>query len=87
MTPGGAAIGRLENASLSVWAKGMTKGRDPHCIRIVWVNTNLPDEACVGKSEMGPAMPRIGAAIDTVTMCDVDANRGFTRARVDNVRI
>src|SRR5829696_547666 len=87
LAPGCATVLALEHAALGVGSEGVTQRRDPHDIRVVRVDANLADVARFAQPNVAPASAGVGTAIDAVAVGDIDADRGFASAGIDDVRV
>src|SRR5215213_5511009 len=87
VSPVGAAIVAFENATFRIGTEGVTQSRHPHDVRVVWVDADLADVACVAQPGVDPAPPGVGTAVDAVAMGDVDADGRLAGTGVDDVRV
>ena len=82
-----AAIGRFEDAALLVRPKRMPQSRDPDRIGIVRVDPDLADVARLLQPDVRPGSPLVRALVDPVAVRDVDPDRGFARAGINDIGI
>ena len=80
-------IGGPVNPPLRVLPKRMTQCGNICDVRVVGMNTDLPNMSGLIKTQMNPAFAAIGRLIDTITKRNVDANRGLAGTRVNHIRI
>ena len=87
LAPGRAAVVALEHAALRVGTERVSQRRDPHDVRVVRVDANLADVASFAQTDVAPASPGVGTAIDAVAVGDINADGGLAGAGVDDVRV
>ena len=85
--PGLTAVSGAEYATVLVRAKGMPQGRYIDDVRVVWMDTNTRDVACILQPEMHPGLAAIGRFVYTIAVRHIEANAGFTHTGIDDIRV
>src|SRR5690242_7430180 len=87
LLPARAAIARAEDAALGVGPPGVAEGGDVGDIRILGMDDDVANVACVGKAGVAPGSPAIAGLIDAIAVRDVAADGGLAGAGVDDIGI
>ena len=82
-----ATVLRSVEPALGVVLRRVAERGDVHEIGIVGVDADLADVARLGQAHVPPRDTGIGRLVDAVAVGDVDADRRFARAGVDDVAV
>ena len=82
-----STIRALVHPTLGTGHTVFAKRRDKHNVGIRWMNTDLGNRVRLGKCEMRPHLPGVGAFVDAIAWHDVAAQRRFAHADVHEIGI
>ena len=81
------AVRRAEHAALVVRAVRMAERRDEQTIRVLRIDDDGTDLACLAQAEMLPARPGVGRLVDAVADREIRTLQPLAAADVDDVGI